>query len=47
MVKIDITGDGVADGVYVSEEALRRILEWEAANRAEYADVVAIAESDR
>ncbi len=45
-VKIDIDGDGVADGVYLSEESYRRLMEWEAINRAEYADVVVIAEAN-
>ena len=45
-VKIDVTGDGVADGIYLSADALRDILSWEAENRREWADFVAIIEAE-
>lgn len=44
--KVDISGDGEADGVYLSTDALRDILFWEAENRREWADIVAIVEAD-
>lgn len=44
--KVDVSGDGEADGVYLSEDSLRAVLKWEATNRQEYADVVAIAEAN-
>ena len=45
-VKIDVTGGGEADGVYLSADALRELLSWEAENRREWADFVAIVEAD-
>ena len=41
-LKVDIDGDGEADGIYITEEAFKKILIWEATNRQEYADCIAI-----
>ena len=42
--KIDIDGDGLADGVYLSQEALRSLLEWEAEDRRAFDDALVLSE---
>ena len=44
--KVDITGDGKADGVYLSKISFQQFLEWEVENRREWADFVAIVEAE-
>lgn len=43
--KVDIDGDGNADGVYLSTKELRTLLEWEAEERIAFENNVSIIES--
>ena len=44
--KVDINGDGEADGVYLSENDFSQFLGWEAENRREWDDFVVIVEAE-